>query len=269
MVQVLRRFFVVVIVSIAAAAGHRRAPAAAGAAAAQAPPGWHAMAGLGIVMMLLFGHIFFAPWRRLQRAVAAQDWPEGGKRMNQIALLVKINLGLGWVAIAASCRAWRWGRLRYPLRPVHVRWASRSESHHDAAPATMRAMSDNIPALPCWLNGEMGPCATPRSACSTAASSSATASTRSCRCTAASLFRFDEHMARLDRSLAELRIAQSADAPRRSGSTSLIAARRGTGRAAGATDQLVYIQVTRGVALRDHVMPPDIDADGLHDGQPP
>ena len=27
----------------------------------------------------------------------------------------------------------------------------------------------------------------------------------------------------------------------------------------GATDQLVYIQVTRGVALRDHVMPPDIE----------
>jgi hypothetical protein len=52
-------------------------------------------------MVLVFGHIFFGPWRRLKQAVAGQDWPEGGKRMNQIALLVKFNLGLGWVAIAA------------------------------------------------------------------------------------------------------------------------------------------------------------------------
>ncbi len=100
MVGVLRRFFVVVIVSIALllASG---VPLLLQVPGAQAPPGWHAMAGIGVVMMLLFGHIFFAPWKRLQRAVAAQDWPEGGKRMNQVALLVKINLGLGWVAIAA------------------------------------------------------------------------------------------------------------------------------------------------------------------------
>jgi uncharacterized membrane protein len=68
---------------------------------AKAPPGWHAMLGLGLVMMLLFGHIFFSPYRRLRRAVAAADWPEGGRRAAQIALLVKVNLGLGWVAIAA------------------------------------------------------------------------------------------------------------------------------------------------------------------------
>jgi uncharacterized membrane protein len=50
---------------------------------------------------LIFGHIFFGPWRRLKTAAAAQDWPEGGKRMNQITLLVKMNLTLGWIAIAA------------------------------------------------------------------------------------------------------------------------------------------------------------------------
>lgn len=100
MVQVLRRFFVVVIVSIAVLllTGIWLLMQVPGA---QAPKGWHAMAGLGVVMMLVFGHIFFGPWRRAQRAVAAQDWPEGGKRMNQIALLVKVNLGLGWLAIAA------------------------------------------------------------------------------------------------------------------------------------------------------------------------
>jgi uncharacterized membrane protein len=68
---------------------------------AKAPPGWHAMLGLGLVMVLVFGHIFFSPYRRLKRAVASADWPEGGRRAGQIALLVKINLGLGWLAIAA------------------------------------------------------------------------------------------------------------------------------------------------------------------------
>ncbi|HZY16847.1 MAG TPA: CopD family protein [Ramlibacter sp.] len=99
-VQVLRRFFVLVLVSIALllASG---VPLLLQVPGRQAPPGWHAMAGLGIVMVLIFGHLFFAPWRRLQRAVAAQDWPEGGRRMNQIGRLVQVNLALGWIAIAA------------------------------------------------------------------------------------------------------------------------------------------------------------------------
>jgi uncharacterized membrane protein len=53
------------------------------------------MAIIGIVMMLIFAHIFFAPNRRLQRAVAAQDWPAGGAAMAQIRTLVFVNLLLG------------------------------------------------------------------------------------------------------------------------------------------------------------------------------
>lgn len=100
MIEVLRRFFAVVLASIVVllATG---VPMLLQAPAGETPRGWHTMAGLGVLMMLVFGHIWFAPWRRAQRAVAAQDWPEGGKRLNQIALLVKINLGLGWLAIAA------------------------------------------------------------------------------------------------------------------------------------------------------------------------
>lgn len=99
-VLVLRRFFVVVIASIALllATGIPLLLQVPGAAA---PGGWHAMAALGIVMMLVFGHIFFSPWRRLQRAVAAGDWPQAGRHMNLLTLLVQVNLGLGWVAIAA------------------------------------------------------------------------------------------------------------------------------------------------------------------------
>jgi len=96
---VLRRFFMLVGASIALllATG---APLLMGAGS-KPPPGWHAMAGLGLLMMLIFGHIFFAPFRRLKAAVAEGNWPEAGRRMGQITLLAKINLGLGWLAIAA------------------------------------------------------------------------------------------------------------------------------------------------------------------------
>ena len=63
------------------------------------------------------------------------------------------------------------------------------------------------------------------------------------------LFRFDEHMARLARSLDKLRIVNphSRDEWLRHART-LVAA-------VPADDQMVYIEVTRGVAPRDHVMP--------------
>ena len=67
------------------------------------------------------------------------------------------------------------------------------------------------------------------------------------------LFRFDEHMARLSRSLSKVRIenphtrAEWLERCRK-----LIAALH-------TDDQLVYTQITRGVAWRDHVMPTDIE----------
>ena len=66
------------------------------------------------------------------------------------------------------------------------------------------------------------------------------------------LFRFDEHMARLDRSLAKVRIGNPHSA------TEWLARCRRLIESHAVEDQLIYIQVTRGVALRDHVMPPDI-----------
>ena len=63
------------------------------------------------------------------------------------------------------------------------------------------------------------------------------------------LFRFDEHLARLNRSLAKLRIPQPATRDEwLSRCRQLVAARADE-------DQVLYIQVTRGVAPRDHVMP--------------
>ena len=73
-------------------------------------------------------------------------------------------------------------------------------------------------------------------------------------------FRFESHMARLDRSLAELRITNPmAHAQWRSVILKLIANySSATWENAKNDDQLIYIQVTRGVALRDHVMPEHI-----------
>ena len=77
------------------------------------------------------------------------------------------------------------------------------------------------------------------------------------------LFRFTQHMARLDRSLAELRIANPLTQDKwRTIATTLVA---GHAEHKSASDlnlinlnHLVYIQITRGVALRDHAMPQDI-----------
>jgi uncharacterized membrane protein len=66
-----------------------------------APLGWHLMLGIGLLMFLLFAHLYFGPFKRLKLACTAADWPEAGQRMGQIQTLVKTNFALGWLAIAA------------------------------------------------------------------------------------------------------------------------------------------------------------------------
>lgn len=65
------------------------------------PLGWTVMAALGIVMVLVFGHIRYALYRRLARAVAAQQWPAAGDALASIRKLVLLNLCLGVLAVAA------------------------------------------------------------------------------------------------------------------------------------------------------------------------
>ena len=66
----------------------------------------HLMWWLGIIMMLIFLHVYFAPYKRLRAAVAAEDWPAGGKQLAMIRVMIGINLSLGLlvVAIAAGGR---------------------------------------------------------------------------------------------------------------------------------------------------------------------
>jgi uncharacterized membrane protein len=69
----------------------------------------HLMQGLGILMMLLFFHLYFAPWRRFQAAVARQDWAEGGHQLGQIRTIVTINLVLGLIVVAIGSSGRYWG----------------------------------------------------------------------------------------------------------------------------------------------------------------
>ncbi|OOC10209.1 MULTISPECIES: CopD family protein [Thioalkalivibrio] len=65
-------------------------------------PSVHTMLLLGIIMMLIFAHIFFAPYRRLKQAAEAGDVAEGLRRIGQIRLFVAINTVLGLVTVAVG-----------------------------------------------------------------------------------------------------------------------------------------------------------------------
>ncbi len=54
---------------------------------------------LGIIMMFIFFHVFFAPYKRLKQAVAAEDWPTGGSKLAQIRMLVGVNTLIGLITI--------------------------------------------------------------------------------------------------------------------------------------------------------------------------
>jgi len=64
------------------------------------------MQGLGIIMIMLYLHLFFAPYRRLRRGVDTGDFVKAGHALGQIRQLVAINTALGiatlLIAIAGS-----------------------------------------------------------------------------------------------------------------------------------------------------------------------
>lgn len=106
--EVWRRFFAIVLLAIVAlfatgtnlyTAAFRAAREATGVGSV--PLGWNLMLGIGVLMMLIFGHIYFAGFKKFQRAVAAGEWPMAGKAAAQIKKLVVTNFVLGWLAIAA------------------------------------------------------------------------------------------------------------------------------------------------------------------------
>jgi len=66
------------------------------------PAAYHLMQGVGWLMIALFLHLWFAPYARFKRAVAAGAFPEAGKQLNQIRWIVTTNLYLGLINVAAG-----------------------------------------------------------------------------------------------------------------------------------------------------------------------
>ncbi|WP_374668889.1 D-amino acid aminotransferase [Ramlibacter sp.] len=122
-------------------------------------------------------------------------------------------------------------------------------------------MIDSIPALPCWLNGELATVREARVSVLDRGFLFGDGIYEVVPVYGGRPFRFDEHMARLERSLAEVRIPNPMD---RDGWRAVIdrlvaAYADSVGQPVAALNQQVYLQVTRGVAVRDHAMPAGIE----------
>jgi uncharacterized membrane protein len=101
--RVLGRFFTWVWVSIAVLLGSGIAMVMIGFGGFASLPHYiNVMMGVGILMMMLFAHVYFAPWKRFRRAVAAADWSEAERRIKQIRILVMVNLTLGLVTVVVG-----------------------------------------------------------------------------------------------------------------------------------------------------------------------
>src|SRR4051812_19073658 len=124
-------------------------------------------------------------------------------------------------------------------------------------PAPARGHAMNIPHTLCYLNGEYLPLAEAKVSVLDRGFVFGDGIYEVVPVYDRKLFRFDEHMARLGRSLGKIRIENPHSREQwLERCRKLIAALAEHG---GATEQLVYIQVTRGVAMRDHVMPLGIE----------
>lgn len=65
----------------------------------QVPSFVNLMLALGVLMMLLFAHVAFVPYRRLRHSVEVNDETAAKKALNQIRIVILINLILGLLVI--------------------------------------------------------------------------------------------------------------------------------------------------------------------------
>ncbi len=64
-----------------------------------APMFVNAMHGMALVMVLIFMHVFFAPYKRLKIAVQEGNWQAAAAKLAQIRILVAINTVIGLAII--------------------------------------------------------------------------------------------------------------------------------------------------------------------------
>ena len=56
----------------------------------------------GGLMMLIYGHVYFAQYRKLSRFVAEQSWKDAGGMLAKIRRLVGLNLAIGVLTVCAA-----------------------------------------------------------------------------------------------------------------------------------------------------------------------
>lgn len=60
------------------------------------------MQGLAWVMFLIYGHMFFSPWRRVRAGLNAGAIGDAGRAMNQLRLFATLSLVLGLIVVAVA-----------------------------------------------------------------------------------------------------------------------------------------------------------------------
>lgn len=68
----------------------------------------HLMHGLGLIMIAIYLHLWFAPYKRFRAALETNDFPAAGARLNQIRILVTANLLIGLLnaVVGSTGRYW-------------------------------------------------------------------------------------------------------------------------------------------------------------------
>ena len=109
---VLQRFFSAVLVAVLLILasgvwmiGHVARAAAGTPGGFVMPLDWTLMTAVGVLMMLIFGHIRFVLFRRMSAAVLAAQWPAAAAALASIRSWVAVNLALG-AAISAVVLAY-------------------------------------------------------------------------------------------------------------------------------------------------------------------
>ena len=100
--SVLRRFFFWVAIAVVAVLLSGIGMILGGGGFRNAHLSVHVMFAIGLAMMAIFLHIRVAPFKRVQSAVAASDWPVAARHLEQVRLLVTTNLVLGMLTIAVA-----------------------------------------------------------------------------------------------------------------------------------------------------------------------
>lgn len=106
---VLRRFFAAVLAAAALTLvtglwmiGRVAKQVVQGGGSFSMPPSWALMTALGVLMILIFGHIRFVLYKRLSAAVAASDWVRGTEQLAALRRWVGANLGIGVIVVLVA-----------------------------------------------------------------------------------------------------------------------------------------------------------------------